>query len=152
MSEPITFTSRTPRLNLPLLFSGQSQKEFFVNESLSAIDAMIQPTVEGFAPQSPMDPLEGQAWIIGEGAEGDWSGLENSIATFTFGDWHVRPAQVGMIVYDKSASRFARFEGSWQTASDPTAPSGGSTIDAEARLAVEQIIDALRRIGVFSLL
>ncbi|SMQ69264.1 hypothetical protein SAMN06297468_1479 [Altererythrobacter xiamenensis] len=38
----------------------------------------------------------------------------------------------------------------WTHAEEPSPPSGGSIIDIEARTAIEQIIGALRQIGVFS--
>lgn len=33
MTEPVVFTSASPRFAIPLLFAGQAQKEVFVNEA-----------------------------------------------------------------------------------------------------------------------
>jgi len=40
MTDPITFDSTSPRFGLPLLFSGQVQKEVYLNEALSRLDGL----------------------------------------------------------------------------------------------------------------
>ncbi len=41
MSDPVQFEGATPRFALPLLFAGQAQKEFFVNEALLRADMVL---------------------------------------------------------------------------------------------------------------
>ncbi len=45
----------TPQLGLPLLFVGQAQKEFFVNQSLAVIDAVMARSVAGTLATPPRD-------------------------------------------------------------------------------------------------
>ena len=67
MSEPL-FDSRTPRLDLPLLFAGQSQKEGFVNEISARLDALLGLAIEGELAAAPPAALDGQSWLVAAGA------------------------------------------------------------------------------------
>ena len=150
MAEPINFTSTTPRFNLPVLFPGQAQREFFVNQAHAILDAIIQPVIEGMATAAPSSPAEGEAWIVLTPAEGNWAGHEDAIATFTAGEWLFTPPAQGMQAFARDASRRIFYMNGWNEAGEPSSPSGGSIVDTEARTAIEQIIGALRQIGVFS--
>lgn len=61
MSDPITYSTITPRLGLPMLFAGQSQKETTVNEALWQIDMLVGGAIEGELSSPPASPLAGQA-------------------------------------------------------------------------------------------
>lgn len=61
MSEPIIYPSRTDSLGLPLLFAGQAQKEFFINQAMSLVDAVIWHVVEGALDTPPQIRLTGHA-------------------------------------------------------------------------------------------
>ena len=60
MTDPVDFGSMTPRFELPLLFAAQAQKEFFVNEAHSLVDALLHPVVKGTTPTPPVrvEPVE----------------------------------------------------------------------------------------------
>lgn len=150
MTIPATFASATPRFGLPLLFSGQAQKEFFVNEAHVLLDALVHARVHGTADIPPPDPVEGEAWLVQPSGQGDWSGNAQSIAVFTAGGWRFIPPQPGMRVFDSASGRQLHFDDSWKFAADPGLPTGGTTVDLEARAAIGQLVAALRELGLFA--
>jgi hypothetical protein len=64
MTEAVTFSSTTPRLGLPMLYSGQAQKEVFVNEAHSLIDALLHCAVSGTQAVAPTSPAEGDSGLL----------------------------------------------------------------------------------------
>jgi hypothetical protein len=148
MNEPIAFPAGTPRLNLPLLFAGQSQKEFFVNQSLTILDALAPGTVMASLQEPPETVEEGDCYRVMAGAAGSWADHIDQIALRVAGSWHFVPAAEGMCIFDATAGHWLCFRGGWLSASVPLMPVGGSTIDAEARAILTQLIDALRLIGI----
>lgn len=148
MADPISFASSTPRHSLPLLFQGQAQKEFFVNEALSLLDALVNPTVEGVADAPPISSVEGESWIVSTNPAGEWAGHADKLAIFIAGSWKFAVPQDGLQVFDSSVFQMRVFSGSWNAANTPVIPQGGTTIDAEARQAITDIVTALRQAGI----
>jgi hypothetical protein len=161
--------SGTPRLALPFLSPGQAQKEFTHNEALQTLDIVAALSVEE-SPRSdpPTSPAIGACYIVDAAATGAWAGRSQSVAGFTTGGWRfVTPAE-GMAAYVKSVSIWALYRaGAWELgvlrgsavdvggqqvvgsrASAILSAAGGSTIDAEARAVVDQILGALRHHGL----
>ena len=78
----------TPQFNLRLVQAAQSQKHITVNEALWRIDAALQLTVlDNTVSTPPVDPVEGDCYLIPFGASGDWSGRQNDIAIQIAGGW-----------------------------------------------------------------
>ncbi len=162
-------TERTARFDLPFILPGQAQKETFHNEALALVDLLLHAAVEG-DPQGepPGNPQPGQAWLVGDEPQGAWAGSPHAIAGWTGGGWRFAAPQPGMTVWSKAAGHALTWNGAeWGDGSlavggitiggeqvvgarQPTVPSpwGGTTIDAEARAAVDQIIVALRTHGL----
>lgn len=149
MSDPITFDTTSPRYGLPLLFVGQSQKEAFVNEALSFTDALLHCAIEGIASAPPASPVDGTNWLVGISATGAWAGHDGKIACRQAGNWLFVTASDGMRVLDRSTGQERFYRSGWQVPAVPAAPSGGSTVDTEARTAIAALITALRQSGVF---
>ena len=150
MSDTVSYQSQSPRFTLPFLFAGQAQKEFFVNEALARLDVLAHPAVEGELSASPPDPLDGQCWLIGAAPSGEWDGKEGWLAGWQAGDWVFVEPRDGMRVWDSTGRQWLAHDGGWNRPETPDSPSGGATIDGEARAAIDALIEALRNAGIFS--
>lgn len=159
---------RSARFGLPLLAPGQAQKELFHNEALALLDAAIHPAVEGAERDDPPDaPAEGAAWLVGEAPAGEWANHAGRIACYTDGGWRFVTPVDGMMVWRRDAGRWLfRVGKAWQDAMPVggisvwgqqvvgprqpaiASPYEGTTIDAEARAALDAIIAALKSHGL----
>lgn len=149
MSEPIQFTSASPRFVLPLLFAGQAQKEFFVNEALCRADALLHPATEGEVNDPPPAPEEGECWLVGAEPTGAWAGHAGQLAMFA-GGWVFAEPRDGMRLLDRSTGQHILYRDGWQRPAAPAAPSGGETVDNEARAAITALIGALISGGILA--
>ena len=149
MTLPSSFRDKTPRHELPFLFAGQAQREFFVNESLARLDLLIHPAVVGEIGNPPEQPEEGQCFLVAETAEDAWAGLGGNIAGWIAGEWVYAAPSEGMQLHDFSTSTMLTYKGGWQRSAPIAEPSGGSTIDAEARSAIAALIATMRQHGLF---
>lgn len=150
MSDTVTYLSQTPRLGLPLLFAGQSQKETTVNEALVLTDLLLSPVVEGTAANPPESIVPGQAWIIGSSPTGAFTGRAGQIAAWTEGGWRFIAPFEGMVVQDRARHCTARYEGGWQYCVAPPLPTGGTVVDLQARAAISALVSSLVSGGIFS--
>jgi hypothetical protein len=147
MADPL-FESRTARLGLPLLYAGQIQKELFLNESLARIDGLLFCAIEGEANAPPANPGGGQAWLVGAAPTGPWTGQAGAIAIWQSGNWLFQAPRPGLRLLNRSTGQDIRFTTAWQSASRPPTPTGGTTVDAQARAALAALYDSLTIAGV----
>ena len=140
----------TPRFALPLLAVSQAQKEVTHNEALTLLDALIHATVEaGPLAEPPIDPAEGQCWIVGAAATGAWAERAPSIALWTAGGWRFALPRKGVQVTRLDDGARLRFDGgAWLEPATIGPPSGGATIDSEARAAIAALILYLEAQGL----
>jgi hypothetical protein len=162
-------TETSARFALPLILPGQAQKEAFHNEALTRLDAALHACVgEGPLADPPADPEAGQSWLVGAAATGAWAGREGALANWTAGGWRFVSPVPGMLVWNIELGCWLHWSGSaWSDGSLPAAalviggeqvvgprlpdvpsPSGGTTIDAEARAAVDAIVATLKSHGL----
>lgn len=162
----------TPRLALPFLQAGQAQKEITHNEALQRLDALVQPVaLSATLATPPASPMEGQCWIVASAAVGDWAGRSAQLAQWTGGGWRfAQPSNGWRIWVTDQAEEWFFQSGSWAPASvrddgfyvagdrvvaarQPSiaAPSGGSTVDTEARATLAAVLAALRSHGLIAL-
>lgn len=152
MSDPIMLDHVTPRFSLPLLYVGQTNKEVFVNEAMGRLDALLHLAIEAEAPFPPTTPVEGTTWLIAHPASGDWAGREGALATYSNGSWLFLTPREGMRVFDRSIGGERLFSGIWKKASLPTEPVGGTIVDGEARMAIQQLMASLQALGILPLM
>jgi len=150
MPDPMSYSVATPRIGMPMLFSGQSQKETTVNESLLLMDMLLGGGVHGVRSVPPATPVTGEVWIVGSLPVGAFAGKADALAGWTESGWRfVHPAP-GLTMHDLETGGTRIFTTEWKFAETPAIPSGGALVDSEARTTIAAIIDALRTVGIFS--
>lgn len=150
MTQTANFTSATSRHALPLLFAGQAQKEFTVNEALARLDLLAHPAIEEERSAPPASPASGISYLVRANATGAWAGYEESIAGWDGSQWTFVSPRVGMLLQDTAQGLLLRYEGGWRRLVGPAEPSGGGMVDAEARATISALITVLKSFGIFS--
>lgn len=84
-----------------------------------------------------------ECWLIGTAPTGAWADHAGELCSYQAGGWIFASPRDGMRVLDLSTGQDIRFLGGWQRPEAPAAPSGGATVDAEARSAIAELIAAL---------
>ena len=130
------------------MLAGQAQKEGFVNEATARIDALLHGAIEAELATPPTTPLDGQCWLVGVSPTGDWAGQTGKIAARQAGNWLYFTPRNGMKLLNRATGQEIRYNTGWQVATRPAAPSGGTTIDAEARSAIGAILVSLTIAGI----
>lgn len=140
------------RFTLPYLQPGQAQKEFFHNEALTTIDALLHPVAQTIGDDiPPATPGIGQCWIIGASPTGAWSGQPHEIALWSEGGWRFIAPAPGMMVWLAADGVWAREEaGGWRVGAAIADPAGGATVDSQARAAINALLAALRSHGLIA--
>lgn len=145
------------RLGLPLLVPGQGQKDITHNEALLQLDMLVQPVVlTASALVAPENREAGACWLVPPGAGSDWAGRDGEIACWTSGGWRFVVPREGWTVWvADEAVALRRVGGIWRNHPSVGAPvvppSGGAVVDAEARIAINALLDRLRDSGVIGL-
>ncbi|WP_298470328.1 DUF2793 domain-containing protein [uncultured Erythrobacter sp.] len=147
MPEPITFSTATNQFQLPLLFAGQAQKEFFVNQSLVLVDSLLQQGVVATLDAPPASPEDGDTYLVGESPSGEWENNEARIAIRIGGAWQFIEPFEGMHLFDRNAGSFVVYRSGWTAFVAPDLPQGGGVVDAEARNAIAELTQTLLNLG-----
>ena len=118
----------------------------------------------------PASPVIGQCFLVGAGATGAWAGQDGALAGFSEGGWRFVPPTDGVAVLVRSSGEtMLRRAGAWETGiarirevrvngqtvvrdrqAAVAGPTGGATVDAEARSAIAGVLAALRAHGLIA--
>jgi len=163
--------TQSARLGLAFLQAAQLQKEGTVNEGFAALDIAVSAAVDGYLLNTPPgSPAVGNCYIVGAAPTGDWAGHALALAGYTAGGWRFIAAFAGLSVLDKATGEVATFaSGAWEKGHVRAAkmsvagnqvvgarlaavadPTGGPTVDAEARTAIAAILARLRTHGLIA--
>ena len=86
----------TPHLLLPYILAAQAQKHVTHNEALRLLDGLVQLSVQDRdLTLPPGSPADGDRYIVGSGATGDWAGWDLNVALWTDGAWLRLPPRTG---------------------------------------------------------
>jgi hypothetical protein len=78
----------TTHLLLPYILAAQAQKHVTHNEALRILDGLVQLSVlDRNLTSPPGSPADGDRYIVGSGATGDWAGWDLNVALWTDGAW-----------------------------------------------------------------
>lgn len=149
MTESIENTNASGRFALPYLFSGQAQKEFFINEALTKIDCLLHPVIVGRMSAPPAQANNGDTWLVGPAPTAEWAGQEDSLAVYQAGTWLLIPPRFGLRVFDAENDQLMCYTTGWITALAPQAPQSGTNVDIELRQAFTELIEGLKTLGIF---
>lgn len=164
-------TDLTDRLSLPLLATGQAQKEMTHNEALTLLDMLVQPVaLSADLTAPPAEAEAGQCWIVPTGATAAWEGQDAQLAMWTAAGWRFAQADEGWHCRVLDRGGLMRFKaGVWIDMAERddgifvdglrvlgarqpaiAEPAGGATIDDESRSAITAILAALRNHGLIA--
>ncbi len=133
-----------------MTIAGQSQKELFVNEAHALVDALLHAAIEGEIDTPPPTPEEGECWLVGATPTGAWADHAGALASYQTGGWIFAAPRDGMQVLDKATGQKLLYRGGWHRPATPPEPTGGATVDAEARAAIADLIEALIKSGILA--
>lgn len=158
----------TIRHGLPLLATGQAQKDVTHNEALLAIDRQLHLAVASRGANAPPPAVAaGDSYIVGAGAGGAWTGWTDAVASFDGVGWSFAMPVRGALAWIADETRFSVYDGGWSAGGWPASglsiggrqvlaaepvtvasPDGGATVDAQAREAIDALLAALRGQGI----
>lgn len=134
----------TPHLALPLLAAAQAQKHVTHNEALASLDALVHLAVkERGRTAAPGSPAQGERYLVGAGASGDFASHDGEVALFDLGVWRFYSPRPGWRAYVEAEGRIVVFDGSqWQDLGHYS-----RELDNLARLGLGTTADSLNRLA-----
>lgn len=164
--------STSPDFGVPLVAAQQVQPEITHNEAVVMLTIVQKGVINATTATPPGSPTEGDAYIVATSPTGAWSGKAKCIAIYYNGSWKFWPGfdsngtqitpstrHEGMRVWDQTLNALQVFDGSsWSAkyllaAGQQTAvadATGGSTVDTEARAAINALLARCRTLGLIA--
>lgn len=102
----------TPRLDMPEISENQALKYLTHNSAIRILDAIVQCTpIDKDLTAPPGSPSDGDTYIVGSGATGDWAGQDDDIAYYQSSGWIFITPIEGWHVYVQDEGKFYTFWG-----------------------------------------
>ena len=159
----------TPRLALPLLAAGQSQKDVTHNDAVLAIDRLVALTVASRSVAAPPAPPQtGKCHIVPVAGITAWGQPAGTLMHWLGTGWLAQVPRDGQTALVADEGLMLVHRGSWLAvwpvaglriggrdvlAASPvsvSAPIGGSVTDSEARTVLAALISALQQQGILA--
>ncbi len=111
----------TTNLLLPYILAAQAQKHVTHNEALRLLDGLVQLSVlDHDLTAPPGSPADGDRYIVGSGATGDWAGWDLNVAMFTDGAWLRLPPRTGWRVWVEDEELLLVYDGTGWVGTTPS--------------------------------
>jgi hypothetical protein len=129
----------TANLALPYILAAQAQKHVTHNEALRLLDGLVQLSVfDRDLTAPPSSPADGDRYIVGSGATGDWTGWDGDVALRVDGAWFRLRPQTGWRAWVESEQALSVYDGSaWQLLSFADPPRFKAHPAADTPVAVD---------------
>lgn len=88
--------------------------------------------------------------MVGASPSGAWAGHAGELACWSTGAWIFAAPRDGMRLMNRATGQMLLYRGSWRVAAKPAAPTGGATVDTQARAAISALVTALAEAGIFA--
>lgn len=111
----------TTNLLLPYILAAQAQKHISHNEALRILDGLVQLSVKSRKLTAPPEsPADGDRYIVGTGATGDWTGWDLSATLYSDGAWLRLPPRAGWRAWVEDEAALLVFDGEGWIGMTPT--------------------------------
>ena len=124
-------SDKTPHLSIDYLFAGQANKADSINEGFNTIDAILNTPVQSMMLNTPpINPNDGDLYIVADSATDAWFGQENNVAYYNIGaGWRFIIPNNGLKFYILDIAKFYYYKtGAW-TELQTGGGGGGTSID-----------------------
>ncbi len=112
----------TTKLLLPYILAAQAQKHVTHNEALRILDGLVQLSViDRNLTAPPGSPTDGDRYIVGSGATGDWAGWDLNVALWTDGAWLRLPPRTGWSAWVEDEGLLLVYDGAGWIGTTPAA-------------------------------
>ncbi len=92
--------ANSTKLSLPLVAASQAQKHVTVNESLLALDVIVQLSVrDRDLATPPGSPAEGDVYIVAASPTGAWAGQGGKLAAYQNAGWTIYTPKEGWVAW-----------------------------------------------------
>lgn len=139
----------TPNLKLPYIAAAQAQKHVTHNEALRNLDAIVHLAVlDRDLSSPPTSPANGDRYLIGTSASGNWSGNSGKIGAYQDGAWEFIQPREGWLAWVADENILLVFDGAVWTAAG--GGGGSASVNPTPLVGVNATADTTNRLSVKS--